>query len=309
MMGRPLRFVPPGVSLVEITCRTVQGRFLLRPGKEANRRIRGVLGRALELHEGIELHAYVFLSNHYHLLLSTRSAQELAAFMGHLNGNLARELGRLHRWREKFWGRRYRDIPVSNEESQQIQRLDYLLAQASKEGLVASPREWPGVTCVPALLNRRPDVGIWHDRTSEYEAKRRREKIRPGQFHFEKILELAPLPCWQHLDANAYRALIQERVEVIEAQTRERHERAGTRPRGRRAILRERPHHRPIRATRSPAPRFHCATRAAREAMWTAYRLFVEAYREAVARFRAGERHVSFPDGAFLPPIPLQAPG
>ena len=49
--------------------------------------------------------------------------------MNYLNGNLAREAGRLHRWREKFWSRPYRAIPVSYEPEIQIERLKYILEQ------------------------------------------------------------------------------------------------------------------------------------------------------------------------------------
>ena len=63
---------------------------------------------------------FVVLSNHYHLLLRPRGAAQLAAFMSHFNGNLAKEAGRLHSWRQKFWGRRYRAIPVSFEPEAQI---------------------------------------------------------------------------------------------------------------------------------------------------------------------------------------------
>ncbi len=45
-MDRPLRHIQPN-STLEITTRTIQGRLLLRPSKELNRFILGILGRAL----------------------------------------------------------------------------------------------------------------------------------------------------------------------------------------------------------------------------------------------------------------------
>jgi len=45
-MSRKLRFVPEGGALVEVTCRTIQGRLLLRPSQQLNDIILGVLGRA-----------------------------------------------------------------------------------------------------------------------------------------------------------------------------------------------------------------------------------------------------------------------
>ena len=79
-MGRRLRYIPDGGALVEITCRTLQGRHLLRPSKKLRSITHGVLAKALERYP-VELHAFVFLSNHYHLLVTTPSAQVLARFM------------------------------------------------------------------------------------------------------------------------------------------------------------------------------------------------------------------------------------
>jgi len=62
-MGRRVRFVPEG-SLLEVTCRTVQSRLLLRPSANLNRIVLGILGRAQRLY-GLRIHACVFMSNHY----------------------------------------------------------------------------------------------------------------------------------------------------------------------------------------------------------------------------------------------------
>ena len=105
-MARRLRYIPEGGALVEVTCRTMQCRFLLKPSDDLKSIIIGVLARAQRLYP-VELHTFVFLSNHYHRLLSVDDAPRLARFMNFLNSNLAREAGRVHRWREKFWGRRY----------------------------------------------------------------------------------------------------------------------------------------------------------------------------------------------------------
>ena len=57
-MARRLRFIPPG-SLVEVTCRTIQGRLLLRPSPVLHDAIRGVLARAARLY-AVEVHALPF---------------------------------------------------------------------------------------------------------------------------------------------------------------------------------------------------------------------------------------------------------
>jgi REP element-mobilizing transposase RayT len=138
-VARPLRYVPPECPLVEVTCRTIQGRMLLRPSRELNRRVVGVLARAVARYD-VGVCAFVFLSNHCHLLLRPSTVHQLSAFMGYVNSNIAREVGRLHHWREKFWGRRYRPVPVSFEPEAQIARLHYVLSQGCKEDLVACPQ-------------------------------------------------------------------------------------------------------------------------------------------------------------------------
>ena len=118
-MARPLRHIQPN-STLEITTRTIQGRLLLRPSRELNRIILGIIGRALVLYPGILLHAFVAVSNHIELLLTTCDGETLARFMCFVNSNIAREAGRLSGWREKFWGRRYRDIQILDDEAPAI---------------------------------------------------------------------------------------------------------------------------------------------------------------------------------------------
>ena len=102
-MGRPLRFIPAD-CLVEVTCRTLHGRFLLRPSRDLNEIVLGILGRAVNRYL-VGVCGFVYLSNHSHLLLRPADAEQLARFMGFVNGNLAKEAGRLHRWRERLWAR------------------------------------------------------------------------------------------------------------------------------------------------------------------------------------------------------------
>ena len=63
-MGRKLRYLPEEGALVEVTCRTLQGRLLLRPSPELNDIAAGVLGRAQRLYP-VDLIALSLLSNHF----------------------------------------------------------------------------------------------------------------------------------------------------------------------------------------------------------------------------------------------------
>ena len=155
---RPLRFVPPG-AIVEVTARTVGSRFLLRPGPTTNDLVLGVLGRAQHLF-GVRVFALVVMSNHMHALLGVDDAAQLAAFMQHALANIAKEVGRHHRWVGPFWSRRYRSIVVADTDSQ-IRRLRYILCQGLKEGLVDRADRWPGASSLGASLRgKRMGTGL-----------------------------------------------------------------------------------------------------------------------------------------------------
>jgi hypothetical protein len=55
----------------------------------------------------------------------------MANFMGYVNGNLPREVNKLHDWSGSVWGRRHRSIPVYDEEEAQIARLEYIRGKAA----------------------------------------------------------------------------------------------------------------------------------------------------------------------------------
>jgi hypothetical protein len=280
--------------------------MLLRPSRELTRRIVGVLARAAARYE-VGVCTFNYLSNHCHLLLRPTSATELAAFMTYLNSNIAREAGRLYHWREKFWGRRYRAVPVSFEPEAQIARLRYLLSQGCKDGLVARPQDWPGATSVHAQLGDGTLTGTWYDRTAEYWARKRGQEVEPGQFTSTETLTLSPLPCWDHLSSERVQAKVAEIVREIVAETRQRHRQAKSRPLGVRRILRQDPHARPRRLARSPAPRFHAATWQIRLMLEAGYRAYRDAYRDAKRALQGHQVPVRFPRHGIPPPLNLVA--
>jgi hypothetical protein len=303
-MSRPLRFVPAQKTLVEVSTRTIQSRFLLRPSNALNEIVLGILGRAQEIY-GVGLCGYAFFSSHYHLLLLVDTAKQLADFMGYFNSNLAREAGRLVDWREKFWSRRYRAIVISGEEGAQRERLKYVLSHGAKEGLVADPREWPGVHAIRPLLDGEPAQGLWFDRTQEYAARRRGEEFERLRYTTPYVVPLSPLPCWEDLPAELQQKRIAEIAEEIRAEAAVREEETGVAPKGADAIRRQQPHERPNKSKKSPAPLFHAATKRVRSDLLNAYYAFVAAFREAAEKLKSGDRSAVFPIGSFPPAMPF----
>jgi REP element-mobilizing transposase RayT len=310
-MSRRLRLIPEN-CLVEVTSRTIQGRLLLQPTHRVAELCRGVLARAARCFP-VEVHAFVFLGNHYHLLLSAPNAQRLAAFMNYLNSNLAREVGRAVRWRERFWGRRYQAIPVSSEEQAQVERLVYLLRHGCKEGLVRRPGDWPGANSVRNLLTGSIVTGPWIDRSAEYRANLRARRCDPRAFVSDESIELAPLPCWRGVSETEYRRRIHELVREIEIQTAQELAVTESEPLGPERAARQNPHDAPLRIKKGPAPLIHAATREVRLTFRETYREFVKAFRRASRALRsprhAQERFDLFPLGSFPPPGPFLATG
>lgn len=297
---RDLRFFPFR-TLVEVTCQTFQSRFLLKPTPEISDLILGVLGRA-QRRFGVEIHALAFLSNHYHLLLTIRDGLQLAGFMGYVNSNIAREVARVIGWEDKFWSGRYKAVAVSDEEEAQVHRLRYLLAQGTKESLVQSPFDWPGIHCAHALAHGKPLEGTWYDRTLE-SAARRSKKSTPRQFATREVVTLTPLPCWSTAPTEQVRQEIRALIADIEREAAEERRISRKPILGVAAILAQQPHHRPAHRDRTPGPLIHAATRFVRDQFIAAYRDFVACYRAAAEDLRAGCRTVTFPAGCFAPAL------
>ena len=291
--------------LVEVTTRTFQGRYLLTPSPEVNRTILGVVGRAQRRTE-IDLCGFTFLSNHCHILALPESAKQLSDFMGYVNGNIARKVGRIHDWRGKLWERRYQHIVVSDEPEAQIGRLKYLLSQGVKEGLVRNPEDWPGVHCVSHLLGGQDEVkgGVWRDQTAEYNARRAGKVLSLEDFLFEELVRLRPIPCWESLSRVERCGLIKELLREIEGMARQRREETGRAPLGRKRILRQVPHFRPAKVKRSPAPAFHAVAREHYEKLRERYWEFFEQYRDSAEQLKKGVLGVVFPAGCFPPRLP-----
>ncbi len=305
-MGYPLRYVPSGGTLVEITVNTIQGRYLLRPDKRGrvNELVLGVVGRAQRL-TSISLVGISVLSTHMHILAVPEDVEQMSKFMCHVDTNISKEIGRLHDWPGKLVTRRYRSVNVSNEEEDQVGRLRYLLAAGVKEQLVDKAIEWPGVNSARVLTRDHPLRGWWFDRTKEFAARRRGEDYGRFEYATEETVYLDPLPCWRHLPIEEVRRRVRDLIRDIEREAAaERH--ATEKPvLGAEAVMEMDPHYRPAKLDRSPAPDFHARLKKVRKAMRDAYAWVVAAYREAAERLRAGDRTVCFPEGTFPPGMPF----
>ena len=290
-MSRPLRYQPDEWSTFFVTARCIHGRFLLRPSPTVNRLIIGVLARASERFD-VKLFGICFLSNHYHLLISSRNASTLAAFMQYIGSNIAREVGRLHGWKEKFWGRRYYASIVLDEGALQ-EPMRYILSNSVKEGLVKHPRYWPGVHCYRNLAEGIPLHGVWIDRTAQYNQPCLAEKDVATHY----TLKLHRLPGHEDHSEFEYRQLIRHLTNEALQEYEPEHP-----PLGAKRILSIDPHSQPQHSEKSPAPICHSNCGETCREFMDAFKSFVEGYKDAFRNVLHHAMLKQVPDGS-IPPL------
>jgi hypothetical protein len=122
-----------------------------------------------------------------------------------------------------------------------------------------------------------------------------------------ETITFSAIPCWARLSPQIYRARIAALIETIESDAARERERTGASVLGVKAILARDPLYRPPTLARSPAPRFHAATKAPRKAFYEIYAAFVSTFREASERLRLGDRNAPFSTGSFPPALPFFA--
>jgi len=305
-MARNPRYVPEGGALVEVTCRTFQGRFLLRPRQDLNEIVVGALAHFLEKYPSIGLVGVVVLSTHLHLLLSVESQEDLSNLMRDFGSKTAREINRLYGWGGSLFSPRYRSICVTKEPAAQIARLEYLLAQSVKEFLVARVKDWPGIHFGKTLLEGRSQlVGQWIDRTKKARLEAQGKEVRRKDYTSTVTVELEQLPCWRHLDPRKYLDRIKRMIRGIEKEAEAERQCRGVEVVGAEAICMRNPQTRPNELQSSPAPLVHAASKRERLAWRETFAWFVLQYWEASERLRNGDRDAPFPEGCFPPRLPF----
>ena len=276
----------------------------MRAGPVFNARLIGCLAKAQALYD-VDVHGFVALSNHWHLYATFRDPEQMARFHCHFTTNVSKEVSRLHDWSGSVFPERYRHVEISDEPEAQAARLQYLLSQGCKEGLVASPLDWPGVSSTWALIGAEPMAGEWVDRVALQEALGRGEEVTEQDFVERLEVRLTPPPALAHLSPEVYRQLMIDWVRRIEQDTAAMHRTAGTGPVGAEAVMARDPTDRPSEVERTPCPWVHARSKEVRDGILAALRLITAAYREAADRLKRGDRQVRFPVHTFPPGLPF----
>ncbi len=254
---------------------------------------------------GIHLYAFVWMSNHGHLLL--RAPQDnLAEFMAYLNGQIAVNVNRFLGRRHHLWARRYAAAQVLDA-AEELERLGYILANPQNARIANSIEEWPGLSSAAFLLKNREQRFLCFDRTAWYE-NGRPEDIAP--FLSTVKLKHKILPQLAKLDQKQLRRKVRRLIRTKVKPSQAASENAPSvllesdpwRPIRRRFQARTViPTDRPGSPKRSQQPLCHTTRQSLRERYEEWYEAFCIAYADSSRQYKLGNTNVEFPPGSFAP--------
>jgi REP element-mobilizing transposase RayT len=136
-MSRPLRLEYPG-AVWHVTSRGNDRREVFRDDADRERFL-SILERTVGLFRW-KLHAYVLMTNHYHLLLETPEPT-LSRGMRELNGLYTQAFNRRHRRAGHLFQGRFKAILVEKE-SHLLELCRYVVLNPVRAGAVTSARAW-----------------------------------------------------------------------------------------------------------------------------------------------------------------------
>ena len=150
-MTQPRMVLRGATSMV--TRRTLRRHHLFRPDPAIAQLYLYTLGIcAMEF--GVELHAFVLMSTHEHLVL-TDPNERLPDFLRRLHRLVALGTKVLRKWEGAVWDHERPSVVRLLTERAVIEKMAYVLANPVKAGLVQRAAHWPGVTVLPQELGRR----------------------------------------------------------------------------------------------------------------------------------------------------------
>jgi putative transposase len=92
--------------------------------------------------EGVDVHAFALMTNHYHLQVTPRHAVALPRAMKRVNNDYSRYYNKKHRRTGTIWNHRPRRVLIEDE-CQWLTCLRYIEQNPVRAGLVSQPQEYP----------------------------------------------------------------------------------------------------------------------------------------------------------------------
>lgn len=281
----PPRQLLPGSTYL-VTRRCAHRAFLLVPHDQTNVVLAYCLAEAAR-RTGVEVHAFVAMSNHVHLVLSDPAAH-LPRFLHWLDRHVACCMKALLARTENFWAATEPSVVVLGDADDVLDKMAYVIANPVTAGLVDSPEQWPGLitsTLEHRLVAKRPNV--------YFAAKTRLPDVVELQCTIPASLA--------HLGKQRVAERLTTRVRHLVRAAKERLAAAGRGFLGRDGVLALDTS--TVATTAEPLagrnPRLAARDSEKRGTIVARLRAFHRAYRVALATWRSGVRDVVFPLGTY----------
>ncbi len=254
---------------------------------------------------GVQIHALVVLSNHWHAVVTLREAN-LSDFAHRVHLFVSKLLNVAQHEGENLWSTRSYSAVLLPTREDVLDKLVYVICNAVAGNLVDRPEEWPGLRTTAGdvgatvLVAQRPTWFFRQPRpdpeTGEIDEA---QVVTPG----EVKVEITKPPQFADLEDEQFRALLQEAVDARLAELRAKRTRP---PLGVDKILAQDPLSRPGPALpdRGVSPRVACKDKWRRIELLRTLRAFFVRYRLAWEQWRAAgteeaRRAVVFPAGTY----------
>ncbi len=284
LLVKPRAVIPGAIYMVVRRC--TQRKFLLKPSKRNNAGFLFCLARAAKVAR-VQLLWTMVMSSHHHTGVHDPEGR-IDVFTRELHRLVAKHHNCGYGRFENLWAST-QPVQVRLEDRESVlDKLVYSLANSVSADLVDRVAQWPGVVTLP------------RDLCASRMVKRPKRYFR-DEGDVEQTLELRfhKPPGFEDMSDDEFRGVVARRLEAAETKARATRRRRGREVVGRRAILRQ--HHE--ECPKSWAKRFQLRPRIATKDKWRriealrALEGFVDAYRTALKRWRAGEHDIEFPYG------------
>ena len=284
------RPIHPGITYL-ITRRTERRHCLLRPDPEMNAFITYALIVSAHRH-GILLHAFCAMSTHLHYVI-TDPLGRLPRFLEMFHRLVALGVKILRKWDGAVWNRSQTSVVELCTRQAIVEKIAYTLANPVEAGLVWNADEWPGAkTSVNDIGNNALEAR----RPSQY-FRAKNPKWAANAQHWISLP-----PSIDATDARAFCDDIREELANLESAAHSKmpqHKVLGAQ-----RVIKVSPESRTTshEATRQRNPTFAVGrgdTKELRTKAIAALRSFRAGYRDALQKWRAGDRSVVFPAGTY----------
>ncbi|MFU8802975.1 MAG: transposase, partial [Bradymonadaceae bacterium] len=178
-------------TIIFVSNRCVDELFLLQSDPRVNALVLACLARAA-VQRGIELLGYVFMGNHFHLILRAPQGN-LGCFMRDFQSWLAIKLKKIRKFKGSLFPERYKQVDILDD-AKAFEKLIYTLVNPCAANLVTRPGDYPGLSSLGHNIGGGKIVGRWIDDEKYNRNRKRNPKYAQEKAATYHEIELTPLP-------------------------------------------------------------------------------------------------------------------